>query len=274
MRKKTFYILVLAGVLAVILSLIFINSGKRHANLAALGKSDTASGRDLINLGKKQEEEGRYLEAKTAYGKAMESSSNNEIINEAEKSLYALNMKILFSPVITEDSQKYVVVKGDSLAKIARQFGTTVELLRKSNQLTGDLIRPNMELKVSTAKYGIVIDKSQNILILKSNDQILKTYQVSTGKDNSTPLGSFKVMAKLVNPTWYSSGAVVGPDDLENILGSRWIGISKPGYGIHGTTQPETIGMHVTAGCIRMTNEDVEELYSIIPLDTEVTIVD
>ena len=58
------------------------------------------------------------------------------------------------------------------------------------------------------------------------------------------------------------------------LLGSRWLGFNMPGYGIHGTIEPETIGKQVTAGCVRMRNSDVEELYDILPLGTEVSIVD
>ncbi|MCX5679981.1 MAG: L,D-transpeptidase [Candidatus Omnitrophica bacterium] len=58
------------------------------------------------------------------------------------------------------------------------------------------------------------------------------------------------------------------------MLGSRWLGISKPSYGIHGTTQPESIGQSVTEGCVRMRNEEVKELYILVPEGTEVVITD
>lgn len=272
MKKKTLFISVSAGLLAIILPLILINGNSKETRSTA-GKTKILGGRGLIARGEKHEEEGKYVEARNAYWKAIEASTDNELIKKAEERLYALNMKILFSPAITNDSLKYTIGEGDNLTKIARKFGTTVELLKKSNHLTGDLIRPGRELKVSTAKYSIMVDKSQNILMLKSNDQVLKVYRVSTGKDSSTPVGSFEVVNKLVDPTWHSSGAVISPDNPENILGSRWMGISMPGYGIHGTTQPETIGMHITAGCVRMLDDDAEEVYSIIPVGTEVTIV-
>ena len=60
----------------------------------------------------------------------------------------------------------------------------------------------------------------------------------------------------------------------ENILGSRWMGLSERGYGIHGTVDPKSVGQQVTAGCVRMLNSEVEELYTIVPAGTEVTIVD
>ena len=83
-----------------------------------------------------------------------------------------------------------------------------------------------------------------------------------------------KITVKLIDPHWYKTGAVVPPGSPENILGSRWLGISKERYGIHGTTEPESIGKQVTAGCIRMLNNEVEELYVIVPSGTKVTIVD
>ena len=73
---------------------------------------------------------------------------------------------------------------------------------------------------------------------------------------------------------WYKTGAIVPAGSPENILGSRWLGISEPGYGIHGTTEPETIGTYQTKGCIRMRNADVEELFVIIPTGADVVIVD
>jgi len=203
----------------------------------------------------------------------MEKAEDDQIMKEAEDKFYQINMKILFSPIPTEDSEKYIVEKGDTLTKIARRFGTTVELLMRSNELTNDLIRPGQVLKVSTAKYSVMVDKSQNLLMLRSDDKILKIYNVATGKNDSTPLGDFRIVNKLVDPTWYSAGAIVGPGSPENILGSRWLGISSAGYGIHGTTDPEGIGKHITAGCVRMLNNDVEELYAVLPVGVEVTIV-
>ena len=97
---------------------------------------------------------------------------------------------------------------------------------------------------------------------------------MATGKDNSTPIGTFKIVTKIPNPVWYKQGAVVPPDSPENILGTRWMGIDKQGYGIHGSVDPNAIGKQVTAGCVRMNNGDVEELFALVPIGTEVTIVD
>jgi len=129
-------------------------------------------------------------------------------------------------------------------------------------------------LKILTAKVSIIVDKSQNKLFLKINDEIFKAYPCSTGKFSSTPTGKFKIVNKLIDPVWFKAGAIVPPESPENILGTRWLGLDLKGYGIHGTTQPETIGKQVTQGCIRMYNKDVEELFDIVPVGTEVIIID
>ena len=136
------------------------------------------------------------------------------------------------------------------------------------------MIRPGMKLKVPGGRFSIVIDKSQNTLTLKANEELFKVYTVATGENNSTPVGTFKIKDKLVDPVWYTLGAVVPAGSPENVLGTRWMGINEPGYGIHGTRDPESIGKQVTKGCVRMPNEEVEELYSIVPIGTPVTIID
>jgi len=76
-------------------------------------------------------------------------------------------------------------------------------------------------------------------------------------------------------PEWFRPGGGVIPyGDPGNLLGTRWMAIDSPGYGIHGTWEPETIGKQLSAGCIRMLNRDVEELYTIVPVGTPVKIVE
>ncbi|MBI3321107.1 MAG: L,D-transpeptidase [Candidatus Omnitrophica bacterium] len=135
-------------------------------------------------------------------------------------------------------------------------------------------MRPQQKLKVPKGHFSIVVDKSQNQLLLTEDNQFVKNYSVATGKENSTPAGTFKIVTKIPNPVWYKQGAVVPPESPENILGTRWLGIDKPGYGIHGSIDPEAIGKQVTAGCVRMRNHDVEELFDIVPVGTDVTVVD
>ena len=200
-----------------------------------------------------------------------DAEKNAQIAKEIEE----LNMKILFSSMMTEDSIFYEIKPGDTLAEIASRYNTTVELLKKANGLTTSLIMPGKQLKVYKGGFTISVDKSKNVLFLKKkNGEIFKTYAVSTGKDYCTPTGTFTIEEKLVSPVWYKVDAVVEPNSPEYELGSRWMGISEPGYGIHGTKDESSIGQYITSGCVRMKNEDVEELYTIVPSGTSVTIIE
>lgn len=216
----------------------------------------------------------KLLKAKELYLKAKEDTGNLNQMNKIRKEVEKINLKIIFSQRPEECSSEYTVVPNDVLSKIARKHKTTVRLIKRANGLKSDVIQPGQKLKVNTCDFSILVDKSQNLLFLKRRAEVVKTYLVSTGKDNSTPVGEFKIVTKLNKPTWYKAGAVIPPDSPDNILGSRWLGFDLKGYGIHGTTEPEKLGSQITLGCVRMKNSDVEELYDIVPSGTEVVIID
>lgn len=202
------------------------------------------------------------LSTKTANAAALTSSLETEAF------------RALFSKAPDAQSTVYTVKSGDNFTLIAKKHGVTIDLIKKVNGLESDRLVPDMKLKIPTQRFSLVVDKSQNTLLLKGDEEILKTYVVSTGTNNSTPVGVFKITDKIINPTWYKAGAVVPPGAAENELGARWLGISQKGYGIHGTIRPEQLGQQATAGCVRMSNSEVEELYAIVPSGTEVTILD
>ncbi|HOU36095.1 MAG TPA: L,D-transpeptidase family protein [Candidatus Omnitrophota bacterium] len=233
----------------------------------AIVSAESAQARDL-------EARGDLIAARREYQRLINEMPNSREVLLWQQKVEALNIALLFSPTLTPGSIEYEIKPGDSLEKIARDHRTTVELIKKSNGLTGDSIFPGKKLKVWTVPFNIVVDKSQNTLLLKTDDTVFKSYTVATGTNNSTPVGTFRIIEKITDPPWYKPGAVIPAGSPENILGTRWLGLTKQGYGIHGTTDPKSLGTQATAGCIRMANRDVEELYSIVPLGVEVTIVD
>jgi len=218
---------------------------------------------------------GRLEEAVKAYQELIKQFPEFKQISEAEKKLWDANVEILFSPVVTDKDIRYKVKPGDTLGKIAAGHNTTVDLIKRSNNLESDLIRPGQRFKISTAKYSVIVDKSQNSLALKADDKIFKVYSVATGEYNCTPVGTFTIVEKLINPDWYKSGpGAIPAASPENILGTRWMSLSDSDYGIHGGASEKDLGSQVTNGCIRMTDAGVEELFAILPRGTEVTIVE
>lgn len=110
-------------------------------------------------------------------------------------------------------------------------------------------------------EYNIMIDITESALYLFKGDELVKRYTVAHGKPSSpSPVGVWRITNKARN---WGSG-----------FGSRWMGLDVPWgiYGIHGTNRPGSIGSMASAGCFRMHNRDVEELYEMVPSGTLVLV--
>jgi lipoprotein-anchoring transpeptidase ErfK/SrfK len=110
----------------------------------------------------------------------------------------------------------------------------------------------------------IVVSIPDCKLALMEGDRVVRIYPVAVGAAATpSPSGSFTVIERVTHPAWYRPGKVV-PPGKGNPLGARWIGLSIKGYGIHGTSSPRSIGHRASHGCIRLRNEDVEELFGLV----------
>ena|SRR5579872_6028652 len=116
----------------------------------------------------------------------------------------------------------------------------------------------------------IVISIPDRKLVLLNGNSVLKVYDVAVGKPSTpSPRGEFSIISHVKNPTWYGPHIVV-PPGKNNPLGTRWMGLSAKGYGIHGTDVPSSIGKPASHGCIRMRQTDLEELFEMV--DVGVTV--
>lgn len=199
---------------------------------------------------------------------------------EAIKLLGTVNMQLLKSPLMMPGKEYYVIQSGDYLQKIAKQYNTTVALLKTMNGLKSDTIRLGDRLLVFNSNFSILVSKNRNELDLLHKGKLFKRYSVGTGMFGKTPAVEFTLIDKIVEPPWTrpSDGRQIEYGDPENVLGSRWMAIKSTehpeltGFGIHGTWERDSIGKQSSAGCIRMLNEDVEELFDLVPRKTSVTI--
>ena len=140
-------------------------------------------------------------------------------------------------------------------------------------------IAPN----VRTAAFGpvIVINRSLNRLQLYNGKRLVRVFGVATGQAiYPTPKGTFHVIVKWRNPWWYpptqdawAQGLQPVPPGPSNPLGTRWMGLSAPGVGIHGTDEPASIGYSASHGCIRMQVPDAEWLFDRVNVGTTVFIL-
>jgi lipoprotein-anchoring transpeptidase ErfK/SrfK len=124
-----------------------------------------------------------------------------------------------------------------------------------------------------TPERHIVVSLADRKLALLEGDKVLRVFDVAVGKPTTpSPEGDYRVVTRMANPTWYGPRQVVPPGKT-NPLGTRWMGLSVPGYGIHGTSAPNSIGKAASHGCIRMRNHDAEELFEMVPVGTRVELV-
>jgi lipoprotein-anchoring transpeptidase ErfK/SrfK len=127
----------------------------------------------------------------------------------------------------------------------------------------------------------IVINRSVNRLYLYDGAKLHRTFPVATGQAiYPTPHGDFHIVVKWKNPWWYpptssawAKGLQPVPPGPSNPLGTRWMGISSPGVGIHGTDAPSSIGYSASHGCVRMQVPDAEWLFDHVDIGTPVHII-
>lgn len=127
-----------------------------------------------------------------------------------------------------------------------------------------------LEEKVATDRR-IVVSIPDRMLALVVDGEVAKIYPVAVGAPASpTPSGAFEIIHRIVKPTWYKRDGGAVPPGKDNPLGTRWLGVSKPHYGIHGTNLPRSIGKKVSGGCIRLHNAHVEELFELVEIGDKV----
>ncbi|HOW97238.1 MAG TPA: L,D-transpeptidase family protein [Kiritimatiellia bacterium] len=232
-------------------------------------------GLDLLARARELRASDKLVEARDAAWQALAQSSNEVARTGAEALLNEVNIELLLSPRMMPEKEEYVVASGDSLDKLRKKFGTTVEVIRRSNRIPGDVIRAGDRFRIFKGRFTIQVSKSRNDLVLMMNDRFFKRYRVGTGEYGKTPTGDFTIKEKIAQPTWWRpDGKPIPFGDPENVLGTHWLSLDIPGYGIHGTWEPDTIGKQASAGCIRLLNAEVEELFNLVPEGTPVRIVE
>lgn len=146
--------------------------------------------------------------------------------------------------------------------------------IRRMAALTSTLLLATAEALAQQEQGGgsrrIVVSIPDCKLAILESGKVVRIYPTAVGAVGSpSPAGKYTIVTRLTQPTWYGKGKIVGPGK-NNPLGTRWLGLSVLGYGIHGTNAPASIGHNASHGCIRMRNRDVEELFAMVSVGDEV----
>jgi lipoprotein-anchoring transpeptidase ErfK/SrfK len=149
--------------------------------------------------------------------------------------------------------------------------------LRRRVVVGWEVVQP----RVTSTSFGpiIVIRRGSNSLNLYSGTQLVRTFKIATGRaEYPTPTGDFAVVDMQRNPWWrppssdWARGLKPIPPGPGNPLGTRWMGLSAPGVGIHGTPDAASVGYSASHGCIRMYVPDAEWLFDHVHVGTPVFI--
>ena len=136
-----------------------------------------------------------------------------------------------------------------------------VGVLASGRAIAADSTTATTTTTATTPARRLVVSIPDRKLAVIENDAVVTVFPVAVGAAATpSPVGTFTVVTRVTNPTYYTKGKVVAPG-ARNPVGTRWIGLSRKGYGIHGTDNPRSIGYAKSHGCIRLRNDDVEQLF-------------
>lgn len=218
------------------------------------------------------------IAARAHLSEALQLAGPNDDVTLIRAKLTLIANETIFSSRIMKGDplvERYVIKTGDSLGNIAKANKISADLLASINNIRDkNRIRAGQTIKVIKGPIRAVVNKDNFTMDIYIGTTFLRHYRVGLGADDSTPQGTWRVHNKLINPTYYPprGGKIVAADDPENPLGERWIGlvgvdgeaVGQERYGIHGTTDPDSIGKSISMGCIRMFNEDVNEVFTFL----------
>jgi hypothetical protein len=179
----------------------------------------------------------------------------------------ARDLALLFS---LDAGRLVAVPPGAHEAAVVLSLGADYDLASLALWPGGEppVVSPDELADIGYAEGTVVyVDISECRATLFVDGRPVKTWPVAVGKpETPTPPGVYEIVRLKENPTWNWEGRRYPPGDPENGLGTRWIGVDLPTYGMHGTNEPDSIGGAVSHGCVRSSNADIEEVFDYLEL--------
>jgi L,D-transpeptidase-like protein len=227
------------------------------------------------------------MDARRLYGAIYRSDeASTEEMGRAFDACTKLNRALLFGNGAPESlALRHKIQAGESVWALARGpwklKGVTVPagfVLHVNGIADARRVRVGQALRVPLEPMCVLVKKSRFELAVLLGGVPIERFTVAIGADSSTPTGKFKVSDRIKEPDWYMHGRRIPYGDPQNIIGTRWIGLTGSaaieGIGIHGTTDDASVGRAVSMGCVRMHNADVEKLFEWLDSGVEVEIRD
>jgi lipoprotein-anchoring transpeptidase ErfK/SrfK len=222
----------------------------------------------------------KIIEARDRLNELLPMAQGQELVFIKGK-LAELSEKWLFSKLVYPEDKltaSYKVASGDMLSTIGKKYNVPYEILMQINNMAKpEALQAGVAIKVINGPFHARVYRSTFTMDLYLQNTYVRSFSVGLGKQGmETPVGRWRVKdgGKLIKPIWTDpvTGKTYHPEDPDYPLGSRWIAldgiegaaVGKKGFAIHGTKNPEQIGMQGSQGCIRLHNEDAILVYNLM----------
>jgi hypothetical protein len=243
-------------------------------------------------LGLLRAQPGEVIQVRNKLNTLLQSQASPEQRQTIKDEMARLSKDWLFGPAAYPGDMlcdTYTVKSGDLLDVLGRRMKVPYQILMQVNNIQRARgLQMGRAIKVIHGPFNVKVSRSAFTLDLYLQDTYVRSFKVGLGKSGrETPTGHWRVQehGKLEKPQWTDpdTNRLYKSTDPDYPLGTRWIGLEgldglakgKAGFAIHGTKDPDQIGTAGSRGCIRMYNDDVELMYSLlIPIYSQVEVID
>jgi LysM repeat protein len=230
-------------------------------------------GRPEFEAAKKLKEEGKLTEARAALINFIQRYPNGAHAEEAQDLLGEVNTTILLSDYPSPEKEVYIVRSGDVLARIAQKLKTTPELIMRTNNLSGTMLRVGQKLLVSHPEFSILLQRKSQWLYLLDHEQFFKRYKVLEIKLAGKVPAKFNT--RIAEIMAWKNGRRIGIGSREFLGSTRWIRLANPPYVIYSEPDDahQILDVPPPEQGFGMSASDVEELSSLVNTRTPVTVI-
>ena len=223
----------------------------------------------------------QVIEVRDGLNQMLSSTDGDKEVVFAKKQLSQLADKWLFGRDVLQGDKlcgNYKVKPGDRLKVIGDNCKVPYQFIMKINHIAdAGRLRAGETIKIVNGPFHAKVNRSTFTVDVFLQDTFVRSFPVCLGQPGmETPIGVWVVKkgGKLIRPFWTdpATGRMYEADDPDYPLGARWIGLvgiegaakGRDGFAIHGTKNPQQLGMALSRGCVRMLDEDIIAVYDLL----------
>ena len=216
--------------------------------------------------------EGKLTEARAALTAVIQRYPGGQHVGAAQDLLGEVNISILLSDYPSPDKEEYIVRSGDVLARVAAKMKSTSELIMRTNNLSGTMLRIGQKLLISRPEFSILIQRNAKLLYLLNQEHFFKRYHLREEKPPAN--APAKMSTRVAEIMAWKNGKRIGIGSREFLNSTRWIRLGSAGYVLYSLPDDshQILDVPPPATGIGMAASDVEELSSLVNTRTAVTI--